>query len=177
MQLCSFQGQGAGIRVFNLLSAGFPTCSDQNGYCRSLFHRSTVAPCPDIASLQISRSDSRSPWLPRNKVVPSWVERYSRTLTSVKINSPIWPHHQSNNKNLKMVSWDLWLRFLLAALLQTWFLKPNMFPHTPNKVVEKDPSKNWFKLPGKPVGKWEIELYRKQTAWDSDSKFHVQKPH
>ena len=48
---------------------------------------------------------------------------------------------------------------------------------TVTKVVEKDPSKNWFKLPGKPVGKWEIELYRKQTAWDSDSNLRVPKAH
>ena len=49
-------------------------------------------------------------------------------------------------KNWRLVWWDLLLRFLFAALLQT------------NKVVEKDPTKNWFKLPGKPVGKWEIAI-------------------
>ena len=48
---------------------------------------------------------------------------------------------------------------------------------TVTRVVEKDPSKSWFKLPGKPVGKWEVELYRKQRAWDSDSNFVVPKAH
>ena len=155
-------------------------------------HRSTVAPCPDIASLQIilnhsyliGRSDSRSPWLPRNKIAdkqnctmslwPRFVAEFGH-LASQSIKNKHWLLWkltlQSDlitkaiTKNWRLVWWDLLLRCLLAALHQT------------NKVVEKDPSKNWFKLPGKPVGKWEIELYRKQTAWDSDSNLRVPKAH
>ena len=147
-------------------------------------HRSTVAPCPDIASLQTGKSDLRSPWLPRNKIAgkqnctmslwPRFVAEFGHLASqSIKIKHwLLWKLTLQSDliikaitKNWRLVWWDLLLRFLFAALHQT------------NKVVEKDPSKNWFKLPGKPVGKWEIELYRKQTAWDSDSNLHVPKAH
>ena len=60
-------------------------------------HRSTVAPCPDIASLQTGKSDLRSPWLPRNKIAGKQNCTLKKDVTLTTICSGIWPPSQPIN--------------------------------------------------------------------------------